>query len=44
MRNLKVIRNDNDELIIKTYPEIKQPVIQQPKIKPPDCLICEPNT
>ena len=33
----KVIKNDNDELIVKNYPKKKQPIIQQPKYEPPNC-------
>ena len=32
----KVIRNDNDEIIVKNYPKKKQPSQQQPKFKPPN--------
>ena len=43
-RNLKVIKNDNDELIVKNYPKNKQPIIQQQKFKPPKCPSCKQNT
>ena len=43
-RNQNVNKNDNDELKIKNYPEIKQPNIQQPKFKPPNCPSCRQNT
>ena len=36
-RNQKVIKNINDELVVKNYPKNKQPIQQQPKFKPPDC-------
>ena len=35
----KVIRNDNDQLVVKNYPKNNQPNIQQPKYKPPNCPI-----
>ena len=43
-RNQKVIKNDNDELIVKNYPKNKQPIIQQQKFIPPNCLSCKQNT
>ena len=42
-RNQKVIRNDNDQLIVKNYPKNKQPIIQQQKFKPPNCPSCKQN-
>ena len=42
-RNQKYIRNDNDELKVKTYPKNKQPFQQQPKIKPPIGPSCKRN-
>ena len=42
-RNQKVVRNDNDELIVKNYPKNKQPISQQQKIKPPNCPTCKQN-
>ena len=43
-RNQKVIKNDNDELIVRNYHKIKkQPIIQQPKFKPPSCPTCKQN-
>ena len=42
-KNQKVIKNDNNELIVKNYPKKKQPVIQQPEFKPPNCLSCKRN-
>ena len=43
-RNQKVIKNDNDELIVKNYPKNKQSIIQQQKFKPPNCPFCKQNT
>ena len=42
-KNQKVIRNDNNELIVKNYPKNKQPIIQQQKFKPPHCPSCKQN-
>ena len=42
-KNEKVIRNDNDELIVKNYPKKKQPTQQQPKFKLPNCPRCKRN-
>ena len=42
-KNQKVIKNDNNELILKSYPENKQPIIHQPKFKPPNCPSCKQN-
>ena len=42
-KNQKVIKNDNDELIVKNYPKNKQPIIQKQKFKPPNCLSCKRN-
>ena len=43
-RNQKVIKNHNDEILVKKYPKKKQPNIQQqPKLKPPDCPSCKRN-
>ena len=43
-RNQKVIKNDNDQLIVKNYPKNKnkQPIFQQPKL--PNCPSCKRNT
>ena len=41
--NQKVIRNDNDELIVKNYPKNKQPIVQQQKFNPPNCPKCKQN-
>ena len=42
-KNQKVIKNDNNELIVKNYPKNKQPIIQQSKFKPPNCPSCKQN-
>ena len=44
-RNQKVIKNDNDELVVKNYTKNKnkQPNSQQPKFKPPNCSNCKQN-
>ena len=42
-RNRKVIRNDNNQLIVKNYPKNNQPIIQQQKYKPPNCPSCKRN-
>ena len=43
-RNQKVIKNDNDQLIVKNYPKNKQPIIQQQqKFKLPNCSTCKQN-
>ena len=44
-RNQKVIKNDNNHLIVKNYPKnkIKQPIIKQQKFKPPNCPSCKRN-
>ena len=42
-KNQKVIKNDNDELVVKKYPKMKQPITQQQKIKPPNCPNCKRN-
>ena len=43
--NQKVIRNDNNQLVVKNYPRNKnrQAIIQQQKFKPPDCPSCKQN-
>ena len=45
LRNQKVIKNNNDELVLKNYPKNKnkQPIIQQQKFKPSDCPSCKRN-
>ena len=42
-RSQKVIKNDNDQLVVKNYPKNKQPIQQQPKLKPPNCPYCNRN-
>ena len=42
-KNQKVIRNDNNQLIVKNYPKNKQPIIHQQKFKPPNCPSCKQN-
>ena len=41
MKNKKIIKNDNDELEVENYRKKKQPIIQQPKFKPPNCPSCK---
>ena len=43
-RNQKVIKNDNEQLVIKNYSKNKQPIIQQQKFKLPNCPSCKQNT
>ena len=43
-RNQKVIKNDNDQLIVKNYPKNKQAIFRQQKFKPPNCPSCKQNT
>ena len=39
-----VIKNDNDELVVKNYPKKEQPVVQpQPIFTPPNCPSCKQN-
>ena len=42
-RNQKVIKNDNDQLEVKSYPKKKQQTQQQLKFKPPNCPNCKQN-
>ena len=42
-KNQKVIKKDNDELIVKKYPKAKQPIKQHQKFKPPKCASCKRN-
>ena len=42
-KNQKVIKNDNDELVVKNYPKNKQPIVQQQKFKSPNCPSCKQN-
>ena len=41
--NQKVIKKGNDELVVKNYPENKQPIIQKQKFKPSNCPSCKRN-
>ena len=41
--NQKVIKNDNNQLIVKNYPRIKQTIIQHQTFKPPNCPNCKQN-
>ena len=36
-KNQKVMRECNNELIVKNYPKNNQPIVQQLKFKPPNC-------
>ena len=40
-KNQEVIKNDNNELIVKNNPKKKQTIQQQPKFKPPNCPTCK---
>ena len=40
-RNQKNIKNDNNQLVVKNYPKIKQPMQQKPKL--PNCPSCKQN-
>ena len=42
-KNQKVIKNDNNRLIVESYPRKNQPIIQQQKFKPPNCHKCKQN-
>ena len=42
-KNQKVVRNDNNDGIVKNCPRNKQRIQQQQKFKPPDCLSCKRN-
>ena len=42
-KNQKVIRNDNDQLVVKNYPKVKQAFIQQQIFKPANCPSCKRN-
>ena len=42
-RNQKIIKNDNDQVVVKNYPENKQPIIQQQKTTLPNCPSCKRN-
>ena len=39
----KVIKNDNDQLVVKNYPKNKQPIFQKQNFKPPNCPSCKQN-
>ena len=39
-KNQKVVKKDNNEMIVKNYPKNKQPIIQQQKFQPPNCPSC----
>ena len=41
-KNQTVVEN-NGKLEVKIYPKSKQPIIQQPKLKPPNCPTCKQN-
>ena len=40
-RNQKLIKDNNNELIVKINPKKKQPIQQQPKFKPPNFPSCK---
>ena len=40
-KNQKVMKNDNDVLVVKNYRKSKEPFKQQPKFKPPNCPSCK---
>ena len=40
-KNQKVIKNDNNQLVVKNYPKNKN---KQQKFKPPNCPSCKQNT
>ena len=42
-RNQKVIKNDNDEIVVENYPKNDEPIQHQPKFKPPNFPSCKPN-
>ena len=42
-KNQKVIKDNNNELIVKSYPKNKQPTQQQPKFNLPNCPSCKRN-
>ena len=42
-RNQKGIKNDNEQLVVKSYPKNKQPIQQQPKFILPNCPNCKRN-
>ena len=43
-KNQKVIKNENEELVVKNYPKNKQTIVQpEQKFKPPNCPGCKQN-
>ena len=42
-KNQKVIKDNNDQLIVKNYPKNKQSIQQQPKFNLPNCPSCKRN-
>ena len=42
-RNQKVIKSDNNQLVVKNYPKNKQTIIQKQNFKPPICPSCKQN-
>ena len=42
-KNQKVIKNNDDELVVNNYPKNKQPIQQQQKFTPPSCPSCKRN-
>ena len=42
-KNQKVIRNDNNDLVVKNYAKTKQPIQQQLKFNSLDCPSCRRN-
>ena len=43
-KNQKSVKNDNDELVVRSSPKNKQPFIQQQNYKPPNCPSCKRNS
>ena len=44
-KNQKVVKNDNNELIVENFAEKeKQPIIEKPKINLTNCLSCKRNS
>ena len=41
--NQKVVKNDNDELMVKNYRRKKEPIQQKQKFKPPNFPSCKRN-
>ena len=42
-RNQKIIKNDNNQVVVRVYPKSNQPNSPQPKFKPPNCPKCKQN-